>query len=141
MQIILADRTEHDLARVYTHPKLQSEPFLAPQSLGLFSTFLLHQEGRVEGALRVILVSNGRAKQSKDAVAHGLGHVTFIAMNSVHHTLQRRVKNGASFLRVEIVDEICGAFDIGKEGGDTLALAIRRASGCHGFTLGQNPLG
>ena len=72
----------------------------------------------------MVFVGNGGAKERKDAIPGGLGDVAFIAMHGFHHQLQGRINEQASFLRIEVFDQFHGAFDVGKEGSDDLALAV-----------------
>src|SRR5712691_3339203 len=111
---------------------------LTEQLLSIPLTLLLHVQGGIQGAWRVIFVGDGRAEQSKDAIAQGLGHIPFIPVHGVHHELQSRIDEAASFFGVEVFDEGGGVFDVGKEGSDGLALAVGSAAGLHGCSLGQD---
>ena len=86
-------------------------------------------------------MSKGGTKQSKDAIARGPGHVALVAMDGIHHELEGRIDDRAGVLGIELLHEFYGAFDIGKEGSDGLALALRSAAGLHCLSFGQNTLG
>src|SRR5262245_55502826 len=88
----------------------------------------------------MIFVREGRAKEGEDAIAGGLGHVTFVAMDRLHHQSQDGIDNGAGVFGVEVLHERHRAFDVGKEGGDGLALAIDGSSGFQCCLLGQDTL-
>jgi hypothetical protein len=75
----------------------------------------------------MVFVSNGGTEEGKDAVAGGLHDEALIAVDGVHHELEGGVNNESRLLRVEVFDEGSGVLDIGKEGGDRLALTIRTA--------------
>ena len=49
-------------------------------------------------------------------------------MYGVHHALQRRIECLSGF-RVEIADQLRGAFEVGKQHGDLFALAFQGTSG------------
>jgi hypothetical protein len=64
------------------------------------------------------------AEQGEDTVAGGFGDVAVVTMHCVHHQLEGRVDDGAGFLRVEVLDQVHRALDVGEQCGDGLALAI-----------------
>ena len=45
-------------------------------------------------------------------------------LDGVDHHLQRRVDDGSGFLRVESLDQLHRAFDVGEEDGDRLWFAV-----------------
>ena len=87
---------------------------------------LLHAERRIECALRMVLVRDRRAEQREDAVAGGLCDVTAVAMDRVHHQLERGIDNRARLLGVEVLDQLHRTLDVGEQRGDGLALALDR---------------
>ena len=86
-------------------------------------------------------MGNRRAKQRKDAIAQGLRDIAFIAMDGVHHELQAGSMMAPGFFGIEIFDQGRRAFDIGKQSGDGLALAIGSTARFHCRLLGQNTFG
>jgi len=56
--------------------------------------------------LGMVLVRNGRAEQSEDAVAGRLRNVAAVAMDRRHHELQHRVDDRAGLLRIEIAHQL-----------------------------------
>src|SRR5262249_18707806 len=91
--------------------------------------------------LRVVLVRDRRAEQRENAIPQSLRDIPLIAMNSVHHELQGRVNNGARLFGVEAFDERRGAFEISKQRGDGLALAVGGPARLHGCLLSGDALG
>ena len=89
----------------------------------------------------MILMRNGGTKQRKDAIAEGLCHVALIAMHRLHHQRQGRVDDLARLLGVEVFEQVHGALDVGKQGGDGLALAVGGPARLQGRLLGQDALG
>jgi hypothetical protein len=86
----------------------------------------LHPASGVQRPLRMILMGDRRAKQRENPVARRLHHVTVEAMGCVDRQLERRIDDGACFLRVEVLHQFGRAFDVGEQRGDRLALAVDR---------------
>src|SRR5262249_24557006 len=140
MQVIFADSAQDDLASVDSYTNFWCGASFQPQSVGIFAHLFLHPQGSVHSPLRMIFMSDGHTKESKDAIAGGLGHEAFVAMHGIHHKLQGRIDDGAGLFGIKILHEGHRAFDIGKEGSDGLALALRRTSGLQRLPLGQDTL-
>jgi hypothetical protein len=83
----------------------------------------------------MILMGNWCAKQRKDAITKRLSDVALVAMHRVHHDLQGGIDDAAGVLGVEVFDKSSGTFEVSKEGGDGLALAIRRTPRFHRRSL------
>jgi hypothetical protein len=62
-------------------------------------------------------------------------------MHGIHHELERGVDEGTGLFRIEPFDQGGGAFEVGKEGGDGLALAVRNTTRLQRRLLSQNALG
>ena len=77
------------------------------------------REGTVQGNLPAL-----EAQQGKDAIAQGLGDITLIAVDSVHHKLEGGINNRPGFFGIESFNQRCRAFEIGKQGGNGFALAV-----------------
>jgi len=86
----------------------------------------LHPQARIQCALRMVLVGDWRAEHGKDAVAGGLHHVAVVPIHRRDHQLKGGIDDGASVLGVEVLLQIGGSFDIGKQGSDGFALAFDR---------------
>ncbi len=108
----------------------------APHLLGIAPQRGLHGQGRVTGAQGVVFMGNGRAKQGHDAIAQHLVHRALIAVHGVHHVVQGRVQELLGRFGVEVADQLGGAFEVGKQHGDLLALAFQGAAGGEDF-LGE----
>ena len=89
----------------------------------------------------MVFMGDRRAKECKNAIAHGLGHIAFVAMHRSHHEVQGRVNDGAGFFGVEVLNEVHRAFDIGKQRGNGFALAIHRSACFERGLLGADTLG
>src|SRR5215510_7826138 len=89
----------------------------------------------------MIFMGNRRTEQGKDAVTQSLSHIPLIAMHGVHHEVQRRINDRSGFFGIEAFNESGGAFEVSKERGDRLALAIRTAARFQGSLLGPDALG
>jgi hypothetical protein len=77
----------------------------------------------------MVLVSDGSAEESHDAVAHDLVDRALIAVDRLHHSLDDRVEDLPGFLGITISQELHGALEIGEEDRDLLALALQRGLG------------
>ena len=89
----------------------------------------------------MVFVRDGCPEQSKDTVAQRLGHIAVIAMDGVHHQLERGVDDGSRVLRIGAFDQCRRAFEIGKESRDGFPLAVRCATRLHRRLFGPDTLG
>jgi len=78
-------------------------------------------------------MGNGSPKQGHDAIAEHLVHRALVAMHGVHHTVQGRVQELLSGLRVEVPDQFGGVLDVGKQHGDLLAFTFQVRAGVEDF--------
>jgi hypothetical protein len=62
-------------------------------------------------------------------------------VDGLHHELQGGVNNGSGLFGVEPFDQRRGAFEIGKESRDRLALAVGCTAGVSGSVFGPNAFG
>mgnify|MGYP003693681153 CR=1 FL=1 len=120
---IAAHRADDDLAGIQTHADPHGKPVSLPELLAERFDAVLHSQGGVAGADGVILMSEGRAEQGHDAVAHHLIDGTFEAMDGFHHPLEHGVEDAPRVFRVAIGEELERATEIGEEDGDLLALS------------------
>ena len=95
----------------------------------------LHRQGGVTGAQGVVFMGNGGAKQGHNAVAQHLVHRALVAVHRVHHAVNGRVEELLGGFGVEVLDELGGVFDVGKQHRDLLAFAFEGSAG------GKNLLG
>ena len=119
------DRPHHHLARVHPDAGFNRNLALRAQTVGIATQLLLHRQRRMKCALRMVLVRDGRAEQSEDAVAGRLRNVAAVAMHRRHHQLQHRVDDRARLLGIEIAHQLRRALDVGEQRGDRLALALQ----------------
>lgn len=75
----------------------------------------------------MILVGPRGAEQGQDAIAEGLGNVALLMVYRLHHEPDHGVDQTLGIFRVEVLDQRCRARHVGKERGDRLASADRRA--------------
>ena len=141
MQVIFPDGAHDDLARVDADAHQERRPPLLTEPICIPPHLLLHAQGGIEGTLWVIFVGNRRAKQRKDAVPQGLRHIPIIAMDGVHHELQSGIDDGTGVFGIESFNQRGRAFEVSKDGGDGLTLAIGCTAGFHGRLLGPDVLG
>src|SRR5262249_53007185 len=88
VEVILSDRAYDDLSSVHADADLEVHTLLGPQLLRVPTDLLLHEEGSVEGAPRMILVGDRRAEQREDAVARGLCDVPLVVVYRIDHELE-----------------------------------------------------
>jgi hypothetical protein len=125
---IAADRAHHHLARVQPHAYLDRRAVLALHLIAVARYALLHAQRRVASPHRMVLHRQGCPEQRHDAVAHDLVDRAFIVMHRVHHVFEHRIEDLARFLRVAIGQQLHRTFEVGKQHGDLLALALQRGS-------------
>ena len=141
VQVVLADRADHDRAAVHADADLQVDALLAAQPLGVAPPAFLHPQRGEQRPLGVVFVGQRCAEQREDAVAHGLRHVALVAMDRVHHELERRVDDRARVFRVEVFDEGHRALDVGEQRGDRLAFAVDAPASFERDLFGANAVG
>jgi hypothetical protein len=130
---IAADGAHHDFPSIQANADLHGH---AMTSLHLGSILLhrrLHVQRGIATAHRVILMGNGRSEQSHDAIAHHLIDRPFIAVHRVHHQREDGIEELARVLGVPVGEQCHGAFQVGKEHGDLLALAFEGGLGGEDF--------
>jgi hypothetical protein len=75
----------------------------------------------------VVFVSEGRAEQRHDPVAHHLVHSTFVLVDRVDHQLEDGVENTTGLLGVAASKQLHRPLEIGEQDCDLLALAFQRS--------------
>ena len=121
-----ADRAHHDLARVDPDPGFDRQISSFAQLSRIAAHFLLHPQGSVERALRMVFVGHRRTEQRKYAVAGRLHDVAVVAMRGVDHQLERGIDDRARLLGVEVLHQLHRALDIREQRGHRLAFAVSR---------------
>jgi hypothetical protein len=89
----------------------------------------LHRQCRIASPHRVILMRNGSAKESHNAIAHDLIHCAFIAVYSSHHTFQDRIEELAGLLRIAVSEQLQRALEVCKQDGDLFPLPFEHIAG------------
>jgi hypothetical protein len=84
----------------------------------------LHPERGIASTDRMVLVADRRTEERHDPVTHHLVHGPFVVMDRLHHPLENGIKNLSCVLWVTVGKQLHGAFKIGEEDGDLLALAL-----------------
>ena len=120
--------THHYFASVGSYPYLQIHAFLGTQFLRVAPDLSLHPQCRKQCALGMVFVCDWCAEEGEDAVAGGLRDVAAVTLHRLHHQLECRIDDGAGFLGIEVLDQVHGAFEVGEQRGDDLALALGRRS-------------
>jgi hypothetical protein len=77
----------------------------------------------------MILMGDGSAKEGHDAITQNLIDRALIAMHGIHHAMQDWVEKPLRHLGIEVLNQLCGAFDVGKQDGHLLAIAFKGGAG------------
>jgi hypothetical protein len=133
---IVADRAHHHRAAVQADADLHVEPLLPPQRLGIPPDGLLHGQGSIARPHRVVLVRQRGPEQRHDAVPQDLVDRALVAVHGSHQAFQDGIEELPGLLRITIGQEFHGAFEVGKEHRDLLALAFQGTAGGEDF-LGE----
>ena len=126
---VVANRPHHDFPRVEPDAHLHLQTVGAAHLLRIAPHRRLHGQASVTGPHGVIFVRHWRPEEGHDAIAQHLVHRPLKAVHGVHHALQRRIEECLGGFRVEIADQLRGAFEVGKQHGDLFALACQGTSG------------
>ena len=126
---VVANRPHHDFPRVEPDAHLHLQTVGAAHLLSIAPHRRLHGQASVTGPHGVIFVRHWRPEEGHDAIAQHLVHRPLKAVHGVHHALQRRIEECLGGFRVEIADQLRGAFEVGKQHGDLFALACQGTSG------------
>jgi hypothetical protein len=108
------DRTHHDFAGVHADADLDRRQAALAQGGGVAAEVILHPQGRIQRALRMVFVCERRAEHREDAVTGRLHNVAVIASDRRDHQLEGGIDDRAGFLGVEILRQFGGALDIGE---------------------------
>ena len=121
---VASDGANDDLARVDAHADLHLDAVRAARVLGVSADRVLHPERRVARAHRVILVSERRAEERHDAVAHHLIHGALVAVDGLHHALEDGIEDLPRLFRIAVGEELHRALEVGEQHGHLLALTF-----------------
>ena len=129
VRVVGSNRAHDHLAGVESHANFDRRISRRAQARRIARHLLLHAQRRVQTALSMIFVRDGRAEQREDSVAGGLHDVTVVAMDGVDHQLERRIDDCARLFGIEAFHQIHRALDVGEQRGHGLALAARGVGG------------
>jgi hypothetical protein len=132
---IIADRAHHHRAGVQPDADLYIKPLAPAQLRGIAADGVLHAQGGIAGAHGMIFMGERRPKEGHDAVAQHLIDRPLVAVHGLHHPFEDGIEDGPRLLWVAVGQQLHGAFEIGEEHCDLLALAFERVAG------GENLLG
>ena len=124
---IAADRAHDDFPGVEPYADLDHGRVSALDLVRILLHRLLHAEGGVARPHRMVLVGERGAEQRHDPVAHDLVDGALVVVDGFHHPLEHGVEDLARLLGITVGEQLHGAFQIGEEHGDLLALALQRA--------------
>ena len=123
------------MARTTTSPALSptrictGTPWRAPHLRGILLHGGLHGQRRIAGPHRMVLMRQGRPKQRHDAIAHDLVDRAFVAVHGGHHAFQHGIEELPRLFRIAVGQQLHGAFEVGKQHRDLLALAFQGTAG------------
>jgi hypothetical protein len=123
---IVPDLPHDDLARVEAHAHGEAEPPLQRELAGVASQLLAEMQRRIARPLGVILVGDGRAEESHDAVSGVLVDRALEAVDAVGQDLEEAVQDPVPLFGVDLLGELHRPLHVGKEDGHLLALALQR---------------
>ena len=86
-------------------------------------------------------MSQGRAKEGEDAIAHEAGHGAFIFVDGFDHMLKGAVDDLRPLFGIEVLGGGGGTFDIAEEHGHDAPLADHITAGTRRFQLLHERLG
>src|SRR6266851_8073611 len=77
----------------------------------------------------MVFVGNRGTEEGHNAIAEHLIHRALEAVHGVHHNMDGGVEELLGGFRVETPNEFSGVFEVGKEHGHLLALALKSGAG------------
>ena len=124
----------HDHPELKADANVHRDPMAATDLLAVAADRLLHGQGGIGSAYRMVLMRQ-RRKQGHDTITHDLVDGAFIAMHRLHHAFQHRVEELPGFFRIAVGQQLHGTSQVREQHGDVFAFAFERTTG------GQNLLG
>ena len=121
---IVADLAHDDLSGIEAHANRKVQSARQPQLIGVGPERVAQVQRGVAGALRVVLVGDGRAEQRHDAVAGVLVHRAFEAVHAVGKDGEEAVEDRVPLFRIDLFGQLHRALHVGEQHGDLLALAF-----------------
>ena len=130
---IVADLAHDDLSGIEAHANRKIQSARQPQLIGVGPERVAQVQRGEAGALRVVLVGDGRAEQRHDAVAGVLVHRAFEAVHAVGEDGEEAIEDAVPFLRIHLLGQFHRALDVGEQDGHLLALAFEGGLGLQDF--------
>ena len=121
---VAADGADDDLARVDAHAHLDDRALLPTHLLAVAGDGIADGQRGVEGAARCVLVGDRCAEEGHDPVAQDVVHCALVAVDRVHHQLDRGVHEPPCFFRINALQQFHRAAQVGEERRDLLSLAL-----------------
>jgi hypothetical protein len=118
------NRPHHDFPRVEPDARQHLQAMGAAHLFRVAAERGLHRQGGITGPHGVVFMRHGGTEQGHDAIAQHLVHCALKAVHGVHHDVQRWVQERTGFFRVEALDQLGRALEVGKQHGHLLALAF-----------------
>ena len=132
---IAPHRADYHVARVEPDADLHLDAVDPPRVLGIALDGLVHAEGRIACAYRMVLVGERGAEERHDPIAHDLVHRALVAVHRLHHPLEDGIEDPPRLLRVPIGEQLRRPLHVGEEDRHLLALTLDGGLG------GENALG
>jgi hypothetical protein len=126
---VRADGSHDHFTGIQPYPDLDADPRATSSLVRIAPDGFLHPQGGVARPHRVILVSQRRAKQRHDPVAHHLVDGALVAVDGFHHVLEHGVEEPARLLWIAVGQQLHRALQVGEEHRHLLALALERGFG------------
>ena len=111
---VVADGADDHEARVESHAHAELDPAGARQLLAIAGKRRLHGEGRIRGALRVVLVRDRRPEERHEPVAEELVGCPLVTVDLGEHGLERAVDQRVHVLGIESLGNRGESGDIGE---------------------------
>jgi hypothetical protein len=130
---IVADGADDHLTGVEPDTDAHGNSMRATDLLGIRLHGSLHRQGGVTGSQSVVFMGQRRSKQCHNPVPQDLIHRAFKAMHRLHHDVNGGIEELLGRFRVEVLDQLGGVFDVGKQNGDLLTLTFQGVAGGEDF--------
>ena len=130
MQVVVDGAYRH-LTRVEADTDLHLQAIGVTYLCAVAAHGRLHGQSGVTGPHRMVLMGDRCPEQRHNAVAQDLVHRALVAVYSVHHDVQGRVKESLCLFRIKTLNQLRRALDIGKQHRDLLAFAFQVTASGH----------
>ena len=121
---VVADLADDDLTGVEPEAHCEAEAALALQLLPEAVELTEEVEGRVAGAVSMVLMGDRRAEERHHTVAGILIDRALEAVHAFRQDLEEAVEDHVPLLGIDLLGELHRAGDVDEEHGHLLALAL-----------------